>query len=157
MKSCPHEAPYHRALRDILQSILCVDDFPSDLEIGFSGPGIVGFTFQGDSFMATVVDSGGPFQMTFDKFIDDAGNPVTDADVPTYQSSDASIATVDAAGVITLTKALTALGTTCVVTATFPAQPRGKEFSVAANLIVVAGAAASAQAVLTGPGIIDGA
>ena len=115
------------------------------------------------TIMATVTDSGGPLTMDITGFVDDAGNPVTDTDVPVFAGSDDSVATIAAnpnnaqEGIITLTKKLTDPATAWVGTATFPAQAGGKSFVVTANLIVVAGAAASAQAVITGPGVIPGA
>lgn len=113
--------------------------------------------------MATVVKTGGPLKFDVSGFVDDKGNPVTDTDPATYTSSDESVATVandpdDAQdGIITLTGATTAPEATVVITATFPAQRGGKEFSVVGNLIVIEPAAAGAQAVITGPGVVEGA
>lgn len=113
--------------------------------------------------MATVVKTGGPLKFDVSNFVDDKGNPVTDTDPATYTTSDAAIATVvndpsDAQdGVITLTGQVTAPETTVVITATFPAQRGGTSFSVVGNLVVIEPAAAGAQAVITGPGVVDGA
>lgn len=113
--------------------------------------------------MATVIKTGGPLLMDVSGFVDSANNPVTDTDPATYTSSDESVATVvndpnDAQdGVITLTRKVTDPGVAVVITATFPAQTGGKSFSVVGNLIVIEPAAAGAQAVITGPGVVDGA
>lgn len=113
--------------------------------------------------MATVVKTGGPLLFDVSGFVDDQGNPVTDTDPATYTSSDESVATVvnDANdpqdGTITLTGKVTAEGETCVITASFPAQKGGKPFSVVGNLIVIEPAAAGAQAIISGPGVVEGA
>lgn len=113
--------------------------------------------------MATVVKTGGPLFFDVSGFIDDKGNPVTDTDPATYTSSDESVATVvnNAAdpqdGDITLTGKVTDPGTSVVITASFPAQLGGQPFSVVGNLIVIEPAAAGAQAVITGPGVVAGA
>lgn len=113
--------------------------------------------------MATVIKTGGPLKMDVGGFVDDKGNPVTDNDPATYTSSDESVATVtnDADdpqdGTITLTGKVTDPETTVVITASFPAQRGGQPFSVVANLIVIEPAAASAQAAVTGPGVVEGA
>lgn len=113
--------------------------------------------------MATVIKTGGPLNFDVSNFVDDKGNPVVDTDPAVYTTSDASIATVvnDPAdpqdGIITLTGMVTPPETTVVITATFPAQRGGREFAVTGNLIVIEPAAAGAQAVITGPGVIDGA
>lgn len=113
--------------------------------------------------MSTVVKTGGPLNFDVSNFVDDKGNPVTDTDPATYSSSDESVATVandpsDAQdGVITLTGKVTDPGATVVIKATFPAQPGGQPFEVVGNLIVIEPAAAGAQAVISGPGVIEGA
>jgi hypothetical protein len=118
---------------------------------------------EGDIFMATVIKTGGPLLMDVGNFVDDKGNPVTDKDPATYTSSDESVATVANStddpqdGTITLTGKVTDPETTVVITATFPAQRGGQPFSVVGNLVVIEPAAASAQAVITGPGVVDGA
>lgn len=123
-------------------------------------------TFQyteGDKFMSTVVKTGGPLNFDVSNFVDDKGNPVTDTDPATYSSSDESVATVandpsDAQdGVITLTGKVTDPGAAVVIKATFPAQAGGQPFEVVGNLIVIEPAAAGAQAVISGPGVIEGA
>jgi hypothetical protein len=130
--------------------------------VTFSGRGF-SVTFEGDNFMATVVKTGGPLKMDVSGFVDDKGNPVTYTDPAVYTSSDDTIATVvndpaDAQdGIITLTGAVTAPETTVVITAAFKAQKGGLDFSVTGNLVVIEPAAASAQAVITGPGVVDGA
>jgi hypothetical protein len=129
------------------------------------GPGIVSITVgsKGELFMATVIKTGGPLHFDVSGFVDDHGNPVTDTDPATYTTSDATIATVvndptnAQNGVITLTGTVTAPGTTAVITASFPAQPGGMPFAVTGNLVVIEPAAASAQAVITGPGVVPGA
>lgn len=96
-------------------------------------------------------------------FVDDKGNPVTYTDPATYTSSDESIATVvnnasdPQDGDITLTGKVTAPGEHVVITANFKAQLGGKDFAVVGNLTVIEAAAAGAQAVITGPGVIEGA
>lgn len=113
--------------------------------------------------MATVVKTGGPLNMDVSGFVDDKGNPVTDNDPATYTSSDESIATVandpndPQDGVITLTGKVTDPEQTVVITATFPAQRGGQAFTVVGNLVVIEPAAAGAQAVITGPGVVPGA
>jgi len=115
--------------------------------------------------MAVVVKSGGPLKFDISDFVDDKGNPVTDKDIPILTSSDETIATVAVDpddpdgqdGLITLTGATTAEGDTVVVKASFPAQKYGKAFEVVGNLIVIEPAAASAQAKISGPGVVDGA
>lgn len=113
--------------------------------------------------MATVTKTGGPLKFDVSGFVDDKGNPVTDTDPATYTSSDDTIATVinDAAdpqdGIIVLSGKVTDPETTVVITASFPAQRGGQPFSVVGNLIVIEPAAAGAQAVITGPGVVDGA
>jgi hypothetical protein len=129
------------------------------------GPGIVSITVgrKGELYMATVVKTGGPLQMDVSGFVDDKGNPVTDTDPAVYTTSDATIATVvndptnAQNGVITLTGMTTPVGTTVMITASFPAQVGGMPFSVVGNLVVIEPAAASAQAVITGPGVVPGA
>ncbi len=106
--------------------------------------------------MATVKDDGGPFNADVSAFIDSKQNPTSDKDVPVYTSSDATIATVapstDPAdpqgGVVTLTGKL---GNVDIV-ATFPGG-----FACTGNLNVIPGAAASAQMVFSGPGIVPDA
>lgn len=118
---------------------------------------------EGDTFMAVVIKTGGPLKMDVGNFVDDKGNPVTDTDPATYTSSDESVATVvnDASdpqdGTITLTGKVTDPETTVVITASFPPQRGGKPFQVVGNLIVIEPAAASAQAVITGEGVVEGA
>ena len=59
-------------------------------------------------------------------------------------------------GNITQTGATTAPEAVCVITATF--SPKfGQPFSVVGNLIVIEEIAASAQAKITGPGVVEGA
>ena len=112
--------------------------------------------------MATVVNTGGPLNMDVSDFVSDKGNPVVSTDPAVYTSSDESVATVvndpaDAQdGIITLTGATTAPEAVCVITATF--SPKfGQPFSVVGNLIVIEEIAASAQAKITGPGVVEGA
>lgn len=129
--------------------------------LGF-GSTKVTFNISGkEKFMATVIDSGGPFNADVSGFVDSASNPVTDADIPVYAVADPTIATVvanDPAGsdpqgaVITLTKKL---GNTDV-TATF-GDPANGGFVVTGNLNVIAGAAAGAVMAFSGPGIVPGA
>lgn len=113
--------------------------------------------------MAVVKSNGGPLKIDVHNFVDDSGNPVTNTDPAVYTSSDESVATVvndpdDAQdGVITLTGKATDPEQSVLITATFPAQRGGAEFSVQGNLTVIPPAAASAQAIITGPGVIDGA
>lgn len=113
--------------------------------------------------MATVTNDGGPLNMDVAKFVSSKGNPVTDTDPAVYSSSDESVATVandpaDAQdGIITLTGKNTDPETTVVITAAFPAQRGGQPFSVVGNLIVIDPAAAGAQAVISGPGVVEGA
>jgi hypothetical protein len=110
----------------------------------------------GDKIMATVADSGGPFNADISAFVDAASNPVTDTDVPVWAAADSTVATVTAStdtadpqgGVVTLTKKL---GNTDI-TATFPGG-----FVVTGNLNVIAGAAVGATMTFTGPGIVPGA
>ena len=133
--------------------------------VTLAGPGIVSITVgkKGQIFMATVIKTGGPLQMDVSGFVDDKGNPVTDTDPAVYTTSDATIATVvndptnAQNGVITLTGMVTAPGATVMITASFPAQLGGQPFSVVGNLVVIEPAAASAQAVITGPGVVPGA
>jgi hypothetical protein len=133
--------------------------------VTLSGRGIISITLgrKAETFMATVIKTGGPLRFDVSGFVDDHGNPVTDADPATYTTSDATIATVanDPAdmqdGIITLTGTVTAPGATVVITASFPAQPGGQPFMVTGNLVVIEPAAASAQAVITGPGVVPGA
>lgn len=126
------------------------------------GAGLVSVTLKGD-FMATVIKTGGPFKFDVGDFVADSGNPVTDKDPAVYSSSDENIATVvnDPAdpqdGVVTLTGNETAEGATCVIKATFPAQRGGKSFDVVGDFIVIPEPAASARAVITGPGLVEGA
>jgi hypothetical protein len=128
-----------------------------------SGRGLASFTVEGERIMATVVKTGGPLKFDVSNFVDDKGNPVVDTDPATYTTSDASVATVvndpaDAQdGIITLTGKTTEVGATVVITASFPAQRGGHDFSVVGNLIVIEAAAAGAQAIITGPGVVDGA
>ncbi len=130
--------------------------------VTISGVGIVSVTF-GECQMATVRNDGGPLKFDVSGFVSDKGNPVTDTDPAVYTSSDDTVATVvndpaDAQdGVITLTGKNTDPETTVVITASFPAQRGGSPFAVVGNLVVIDPAAAGAQAVITGPGIIDGA
>lgn len=121
--------------------------------------GRTSLTFQGVSFMATVADSGGPFTADISTFVDSAGNPVTDADVPVWAVADPSIATVAVGdptkpqeATVTLTKAL---GNTDV-TATF-GDPANGGFVVTGNLNVIAGAAVGAVMTFSGPGVVPGA
>ena len=152
-------------MRNLLHEILCVLKPPGKVtpRVTISGRGIVSFTVQGDFIMATVVKTGGPLKMDVSGFVDDKGNPVVYTDAATYTSSDESVATVvnDAAdpqdGEITLTGKVTDPETTVVITAAFKAQRGGQDFSVVANLIVIEPAAASAQAVINGPGVVEGA
>lgn len=113
--------------------------------------------------MAVVIKTGGPLLMDVSGFIDDRGNPVTDTDPATYSSSDETIATVtnDANdpqdGTITLTGKVSDPGTEVLVTATFPAQRGGQQFSVVGHLTVIEPPAAGATAVISGPGVVEGA
>jgi hypothetical protein len=164
-----HHQPesFHRMLNDVrhtLHEILNVLRPPRHVTpiVTFSGRGF-SITFEGVSFMATVKKTGGPLKFDVSGFVDDAGNPVTDTDPATYTSSNEAVATVvndpaDAQdGIITLTGQTTPEGETVVITANFPAQRGGQAFSVVGNLIVIEPAAAGAQAVITGPGVVDGA
>lgn len=109
--------------------------------------------------MATVADSGGPFVADISAFVDSAGNPVTDVDVPVWASSDESVATVAVAdpakpqeGTVTLTKALGNVN----ITATF-GDPAAGGFVCTGNLNVIAGAAVGATMTFSGPGIVPNA
>ena len=105
-------------------------------------------------FMATVADSGGPFTADISAFVDAAGNPVTDTDVPVWAVADPTIATIVVSptnaqeATVTLTKTLG----NSDVTATFPGG-----FVCTGNINVIAGAAVGATMVFTGPGIVPGA
>lgn len=113
--------------------------------------------------MAVIIKTGGPLKFDVGDFVADSGNPVTDKDPAMYSSSDENIATVvndpddPQDGVITLTGNETAEGSTCVIKASFPAQRGGKPFEVVGDLIVIAEPAAGARAVISGPGVVDGA
>jgi hypothetical protein len=125
-------------------------------------------TFEGD-FMATVTDSGGPLTVNVSTFVDAAGNPVNDTDIPVYTSSMPDVATVaanDPAGtdpqgaVITLTKKLTDPAAPCVITADFKGGAGNAVnggFTITGQLNVIAGAAVGAQMVFGGPGLVPGA
>lgn len=112
--------------------------------------------------MATVIKTGGPLKMDVHSFVDDQNNPVTFSDAAVYTTSDETVATVandpdDAQdGIITLTGKVTDPETVCVITATF-APKGGAAFAVTGMLIVIEPAAASAQASITGPGVVEGA
>lgn len=86
-----------------------------------------------------VKDSDGPFQVVVAGFVDAAGQPTTDTDTPVYASSNAAVATVDAAGVVTLTKAIGQVQ----IAATF-GDPAAGGFTVTGDLDVQPGAAVSA-------------
>lgn len=137
---CPHHTHRKRAL----------------IKLAFHGASI---TFTGDKFMATVADSGGPFTADISAFVDAAGNPVTDTDVPVWAVADASIATVAVPdptkpqeAVVTLTKKA---GNTDV-TATF-GDPAAGGFVCTGNLNVIPGAAVGATMTFSGPGVVPGA
>lgn len=151
-------------MRAILHEILCVLTPPGRIipRVTIRGPGIVSFTVQGDFIMAVVVKTGGPLKMDVSDFVSDKGNPVTSKDSAVYTSSDETVATVandpdDAQdGVITLLGKPTEEGVVCVIKATF--SPKyGTPFDVTANLVVIEETAASAQAKITGPGVVEGA
>lgn len=151
-------------VRAILHDILVVLRPPRRVTplVTFSGRGF-SITFEGYSFMATVKKTGGPLKFDVSGFVDDAGNPVTDTDPATYSSSNPAVATVEndpddpQDGIITLTGQTTTEGETVVIKASFPAQRGGQPFEVVGNLTVIEPAAAGAQAVISGPGVIDGA
>lgn len=155
------------AFRNLFCAVFCGCYHRRRATVTLSGPGsISSITFQyteKEPFMATVVKTGGPLKIDVGNFVDDKGNPVTDKDPAVYSSSDETIATVvndpdDAQdGLITLTGATTAEGATCVIKASFPAQRGGQAFEVVGNLVVIEPAAASAQATITGPGVVEGA
>lgn len=115
-------------------------------------------TFHGD-FKMQVPDSGGPFLADITGFVDAAGNPTTDTDVPVWKSSDETVATVAVAdpskpqeATVTLTKKLGQ----AQITADFnggAANAAGGGFTVTGDLTVVAGAAVSATMVFSGPGV----
>lgn len=113
--------------------------------------------------MAVVIKTGGPLLMDVSGFVDSASNPVTDTDPATYSSSDDTVATVvndpnDAQdGVITLTGKVSDPGTEVIITAQFPAQTGGQPFQVVGHLTVIEPPAAGATAVISGPGVVEGA
>lgn len=155
------------AMRYVFCRMFCPCDHKPDrgrtrVKLRLQMAGFLPIEFTGD-FMATVVKTGGPLKMDVSGFVDDKGNPVTYTDPATYSSSNEAIATVanDPAdpqdGIITLTGAVTPPGESVVITAAFKAQLGGKDFAVVGNLIVIEPAAASAQAVITGPGVVEGA
>jgi hypothetical protein len=165
-----HHDSIAEALRDVFCAVFCPCRHHrkrrATVTLDFGNGRVLSFNYtEGDTFMAVVIKTGGPLKFDISNFVDDKGNPVTDKDIPTLSSSDEAIATVAADpddpdgqdALITLTGALTAEGETCVVKASFPAQKYGQPFEVVGNLIVVEPAAASAQAIITGPGVVEGA
>lgn len=158
------EDPY-REIREFFCRVFCGSHHPKPrATVTISGAGLVAVTF-GENDMATVRNDGGPLKFDISGFVSDKGNPVTDKDIPALSSSDESVATVapDPAdpdgqdGVITLTGKNTDPETTVVIKASFPAQKYGQAFEVTGNLVVIDPAAAGAQAVISGPGVVDGA
>lgn len=117
----------------------------------------ISFVTERNYFMATVADTGGPFNADVSAFVDPKNNPVADTDIPVYASSDTTVATVapstDPAdpqgGVVTLTGKLGNVD----ITATFPNFPQ----PVTGNLNVIASAAVGATMTFSGPGIVPGA
>lgn len=116
------------------------------------------FTLKGKRIMATVPASGGPFVATIEQFVDDKGNPTTESDVPTWASSDDTIATVapDAANPQSATVTLTGKTGQVQITASFPddtAGGSGPAYVVTGMLDVMPGAAVSASMAFSGPGV----
>lgn len=102
-----------------------------------------------------VPTSGGPFKADITGFVDDAGNPTTDADVPVWASSDDTVATVsvdDPGNPQEATVTLTKKQGQAQITATFGDLASGG-FVVTGSLEVAAGAAVAATMVFSGPGL----
>jgi hypothetical protein len=135
-RPCPHEQPSRRTAK---LRISC---------------GLFAVTFAGD-FDMKVPTSGGPFKADITGFVDNAGNPTTDTDVPVWASSDPTVAAVsvdDPNNPQEATIALTKKPGQAQITATF-GDPASGGFVVTGSLEAVAGSAVSATMVFSGPGI----
>lgn len=108
--------------------------------------------------MATVPATGGPFQATITNFVDSAGNPTTESDVPVWASSDDTIASVLADVVNPQAAEVTLTGKTgqVQITASFPDASgggTGAAYVVTGMLDVLPGEAVSASMEFSGPGV----
>lgn len=115
------------------------------------------FNITGD-FMATVPATGGPFDLEITGFVDNKGNPTTEADVPTWASSDDTIATVavDVANPQKAVATLTGKTGQVQLSASFADETgggSGPAYVVTGMLDVLPGAAVSATMGISGPGL----
>ena len=100
----------------------------------------------------------GPFTLSVDHFVDDAGNTTTDADVPVWASSDPSICTVaaDPANPQGAIGTLTRKAGATQLTAAFGDQTKlgtPGNYLLAGTLTVNPGLAMSGSVEVTGPGV----
>jgi len=157
----------HQSLEDQIRNVFCRVFCPghhpkqrAKVTLKFGNSSITFIYTEGETYMATVTDSGGPFVADISKFVDAKSNPVTDTDVPVWAVADSTVATVapstDPADPQGATVTLTGTLGNTDVTATF-GDPAAGGFVVTGNLNVIAGAAAGATMTFSGPGIVPGA
>jgi hypothetical protein len=158
MKSKQHEAGMFRALvMDLFCAVFCGCPAPRKIPVVKVSFGRSSFTCKGD-FMAQVPDTGGPFTATIQSFVDAKDNPTTESDVPTWTSSDDTVATVaaDPANPQSATVTLTGKTGQVQIAANFPDASgggSGPAYAVTGTLDVMPGDAVSASMVFAGPGL----